>query len=247
MRKLIIFAKAPLKGKVKTRLLKDTPLDEDDILKLYSSFLVDTATLAGRSIADKLFIHYTPKENESDIKAIFKKAVTGKEIVYSPQKGNDFVSRSKTSLNEAMNKGTTIMIGSDSPTLQTKTINDAFKILEDKTDVVLGSSGEGGIYLIGLRDGLSFDYQKIFSDGAELSNFAGEVKKANLTLNLRHEVSDVDVAEDLVTLISLVEAIKVTSSTDGFPIETSKTLDTLNLKIERQGGTRKKVIIKNAD
>jgi len=246
MKKLIIFAKTPIKGRVKTRLLENTPLDENDVLKLYSSFLLDITKIAGKSSADKIFIHYTPKENESQMKSLLEKGLNGKKVFYSHQKGDDFITRINASFNETMDDGLTIMIGSDSPTLQTKTINDAFKMLDGKADTVLGPSGEGGIYLIGMRDGLSFDYQKIFSDGAELSNFAGEVKKAGLTLNLLTEVGDVDLAEDLVTLISLIDAMKVANQSDGFPTETSQTIASLGLKINRQGGTRKKVIIKDA-
>jgi len=137
------------------------------------------------------------------------------------------------------------MIGSDSPTLHSTAISKAFSILEERGGCVLGPSGEGGIYLIGIKSGMSYDYERIFSDGSELVNFSLEAIRAGGNLALLGEVSDIDVASDLVTLLSIVESMKAAGEENfDFPLHTAQELSRLGLKVERSAGTREKMVVK---
>src|SRR3972149_380085 len=89
MNKLLIFTKSPIKGKVKTRLKKDTPLTDDDILKLYTAFLKDTIVAASLSKAQKIYIAYYPE----DSRGVMYDIVFQSSIELFPQSGSDFDDR----------------------------------------------------------------------------------------------------------------------------------------------------------
>jgi hypothetical protein len=106
MNKLLIFAKSPIKGKVKTRLKKDTPLTDGNILKLYTAFLKDTIISASLSKAQRIYIAYYPEDSREvmidvikgvkesrgrGIKGFFTRTL--KSIELFPQSDNDFDSR----------------------------------------------------------------------------------------------------------------------------------------------------------
>jgi len=248
MKSLIVFAKAPVKGEVKTRLKQNTPLSDNDLVVLYTAFLKDTLVTAGKSSADKIIINYTPAESEELMRNLAEEFVGSKDLDFIPQEGNGFSERIKSSFDHARQSGSkiSIMTGSDSPTLQSTTIDDAFDLIEKRGGCVLGPSGEGGIYLIGMESRLSFDYEKIFSNGSELINFSLEVKRAGGNLSLLGEVSDIDVASDLVTLLSLVGSMKLAGEDNfDFPFHTAQELSRLGLSVERSEGTREKMVVKN--
>ncbi len=245
MNSLIVFAKAPVKGMVKKRLLESSPLNEDDICLLYGAFLKDTLTAAGKTAADRVILNYTPFEQKAEMLSFANEHLAGKKVVAVPQHPGDFVERINASFHYDLGNGATasVMIGSDSPALTARHIDSAFSALSANGGVVLGPSGEGGIYLIGLKSGLKFNYTKIFSQGAELSNFAREAKEAGESLKILEEVTDVDVGCDLVTIVSLLEAMEHAGKADSFPQHTFDTIKKLKLKVERTKGTRSKVVV----
>src|SRR3990170_4814828 len=87
--KILIFAKSPIKGKVKTRLKKDTPLTDEDILKLYTAFLKDTIISASLSKAQRIYVAYYPE----DSRAVMYDIVFQSSIELFPQSGCDFDDR----------------------------------------------------------------------------------------------------------------------------------------------------------
>jgi len=249
MKTLIVFAKAPVKGMVKTRLMENTPLNEESILLLYRSFLEDILGVAGRSCAEKIILNFTPSDMADEMRALTDEVLKGKSFELLPQSGDNFHERITSSFEYAKSVGSTstVMIGSDSPTLKTSLIDSAFSILERDGGSVLGPSGEGGIYLIAIDPMLELNYDEIFFGGAELINFsrAVEIKGAHLTL--LEEVTDVDIASDLVTLISIVESMKSARFTgDGFPSKTAETIGRLRLGVSQADGTRGKVLTMEA-
>ena len=97
MKTVIIFAKTPQAGKVKTRLFRDTALDAENACTLYDAFLRDTITMTTLTTADKIAIHYTPPEDEAAIKKIAKSLKLGarndRRITFVPQTGETFTER----------------------------------------------------------------------------------------------------------------------------------------------------------
>ena len=171
-----------------------------------------------------------------------------RKLALQPQSGKDFSERVQNSFKDAFSTGgsSVVMIGSDSPTLQPKTINSAFSLLGENGGVVLGPSGEGGLYLIGLANGYLPDFSKIFGESSELLNFTRELESAKQPLSLLDELTDVDVASDLVTLISIIAAMRYakTDAETVFPENSARMIDELKLGVERKNGTRDKRIVR---
>lgn len=244
MKSLIVFAKAPLEGKVKTRLAEKTPLTEVELCELYRSFLCDTLEISGKCEADKVILNFTPTESETLMREIAEQRIPTGKLILAPQLGENFSQRIAAAFDYAAGIGakSAVMIGSDSPTLKSATINNAFNILNAQSGAVLGPSSEGGIYLIGLISGFRPDFEKIFGNGCELSSFAEELKKNKIQFTLLEEVTDVDVASDLVSLISLIDAMKAASI--DFPQNSARAIEKFRLRVVQRNGTRDKVIIR---
>ncbi|MBI3583779.1 MAG: DUF2064 domain-containing protein [Nitrospinae bacterium] len=279
MNKLLIFAKSPIKGKVKTRLKKDTPLTDDDILKLYTAFLKDTIISASLSKAQKIYIAYYPEDSRDvmyDI--VFQSSIFNLQslIELFPQSGNDFDVRLTNAIRyisphpALSQKGrgkrggdNIIILGSDSPHIQPSTINKAFKFLSTPNfngAMVLGPSGEGGVYLIGLRGKgqgargkKGFDFNGVFTSGNESDNLIKIAKRKKMPLLILEELTDVDVKSDLITLVSNLSIIEYSSrhTKIHLPRYTMNAIKGLGLAVERKedgstgspgSGTREKYL-----
>ncbi|MBI5182548.1 MAG: TIGR04282 family arsenosugar biosynthesis glycosyltransferase [Nitrospirae bacterium] len=147
MNALIIFAKTPVKGRVKTRLQKN--LSQAEALKLYKGFLFETVNLADKVKNCKKIIACYPDERHPYFKKIAKRF--GFHLI--KQHGRDLGDRMKNALAEFLDKGfkKAVIIGCDSPTLPKEYIESAFRGL-DKKRIIIGPSCDGGYYLIGVRD-----------------------------------------------------------------------------------------------
>lgn len=243
---LIVFAKAPLAGEVKTRLAATAPLSPEEVCALYEAFLNDVLQCAANSRADKIFLHYTPAAAGQQMAGIAQKYFAAGRLVMLPQGEGTFASRIAASFATAEKMGATrlVMIGSDSPHLQSRLVDAAFAMLSGN-GAALGPSGEGGVYLIGVRAGMRPDWVKVFGDGAELVNLCREIVRLGGTVNLLEELTDVDVATDLVTLATMIETMEMAARRGEFPQRTADELKRLKLMIGRNGGTRDKVLKRN--
>ena len=140
MNSLIVFAKTPRAGQVKTRLIKNTPLSEDEVCSLYRAFLCDVLAAAGKSEADRIIVNYLPADGGAEMAALAKGRIPAQKLALTPQRGENFSERVQNSFNDSFSSGATpvVMIGSDSPTLQPKTVNSAFRLLGKNGGVALG-------------------------------------------------------------------------------------------------------------
>lgn len=163
-RALIIFAKEPKKGSVKTRL---NNLSESKRLNLYKAFLKDTVHSAKQVNCQQRIIAY---ESRRGAPAYLKKIAP--QFRFYKQKGINLGERMYRAFRQAAKTKPCkiVIIGSDSPTLPVSYIEDAFNFL-DKHDLALGPSHDGGYYLIGLKKncfrlfkGIEWSSDKVFRD-----------------------------------------------------------------------------------
>lgn len=144
---LIVFAKLPVSGRVKTRLTP--PLSPDEATLLYRCMLEDIlakiATLDGLDI--KLW--YEPAPAAADYFARI-----APDMESRPQQGNDLGERMAEAFRHAFAAGcgAAVIIGTDSPDLPLAAIERACERLrEPRTDVVFGPSRDGGYYLLAMK------------------------------------------------------------------------------------------------
>jgi rSAM/selenodomain-associated transferase 1 len=152
---LVVMAKAPLAGEVKTRLCP--PLTPAEAAELYRCFVLDTVERVRKLATVQPVMAYTPPAG----RAWFEELVP--DFILMPQQGADLGVRMATCFERLFTQGYTgvLLTGSDLPTLPLAHLQRAAACLTvPGIDVVLGPSEDGGYYLIGLRH----LYPELFED-----------------------------------------------------------------------------------
>lgn len=146
---LIIFAKAPRPGHVKTRLQPFLPAE--GAAALYRAFLHDLLDTATALPDVQCLIAFPPRPGaEEHLRKIF---ASHRELSYFTQAGMNLGERLAAAFQLSHEEGwkKTVLIASDSPTLPGRFIAEAFAALAH-SDLVLGPCTDGGYYLLGMRD-----------------------------------------------------------------------------------------------
>lgn len=146
---LVLLAKAPVAGQVKTRLIG--ALTAEDTADLYAAFLSDTFALM-EAIADerealRLVLCYTPEGEEEALEKVEREG-----SLMLIQRGADLGERLQNCFADLFELGyeTVVIVGGDSPTLPGEHVWDAFESLTDDNQVVIGPTEDAGYYLIGM-------------------------------------------------------------------------------------------------
>jgi rSAM/selenodomain-associated transferase 1 len=143
---LVVFAKAPRVGAVKTRLCP--PLSPVAAARLYRCFLLDTLDRVQAVRGVTPAVAYAPR----GARAFFAAARPGMLLV--PQGGGDLGVRMARVVEDLFARGyaAVVIVGADSPTLPLRHLRAAIRLLGSAAaDGVIGPSEDGGYYLIGLR------------------------------------------------------------------------------------------------
>ncbi|OGS17848.1 MAG: hypothetical protein A3J83_08610 [Elusimicrobia bacterium RIFOXYA2_FULL_40_6] len=193
---LIIFAKYPQKNKVKTRLAKE--IGAQKAAELYKSFVEQTlltARKAGGAGVD-IFVNIKP----STVLNKFKKWL-GQDLQYMKQQDLGLGAELSAVFTALFNKGykKVIAIGTDTPDLPVKFINEAYSRLS-KCDAVIGPSKDGGYYLIGLNKNklCSKVFNNInWSTGTVFDSTVKILKENSASYCVLKEWQDIDNLEDL--------------------------------------------------
>jgi len=192
-RTLVIMAKAPRAGMVKTRLSQSLP--SPAVTALYRCLLEDTISLA-RSLRGVEVAVMCPA---SDIDALER--LHGKTVQVVAQKG-DGLAAGLTSVfaQFAAIERHVIAFNSDSPHLPGSVLKSAFRILTVH-DMVVGPTHDGGYYLVGARAA----HKTLFeNDGlgtsSALERLLARARVLKLSAGLTAPFYDIDVADDLIRL-----------------------------------------------
>jgi len=143
---LVVIAKQPESGKVKTRIA--AAIGDDRATDLYRCALQDTLHLA-RSIEHvQHVLSYAPPTDDG--RRYF--AHVAADFTLLPQQGTNLGERLNGTFSRLLaNYSPVVAIGSDSPDLPAQVIDCAFSVLDAGADVCLGPADDGGYYLIGMR------------------------------------------------------------------------------------------------
>lgn len=193
---LIIFARNPVLGKVKTRLARE--VGDEKALQIYLKLLEHTHKVADHVEAQK-HVFYTDNIDEFGLLDYFK---FQKKI----QAGSDLGERMHNAMKSGFDEGyrNVIIIGSDCIELTTEIIEDAFDVLRSN-DCVLGPASDGGYYLIGLRVLHDFLFQdKPWSTSDVLLDTLLDLQNAQLSYKLLPTLNDIDTKTDLDLLKDMI-------------------------------------------
>jgi hypothetical protein len=193
-RVLVIMAKAPRPGAVKTRLVPR--LSPAAVTAFYGCLLDDTLALA-RSLGDVEVAIMCPDLDVNELTQL-----AGSDVSVVAQKG-DGLAAGLTSVFAHFVEGhqrRVIAFNSDSPHLPRSVLEGAFETLAAH-DVVVGPTHDGGYYLVGAKA----SHPTLFGgDGmgtsSALERLLSRVRALELSLGFADTFYDIDVAEDLTRL-----------------------------------------------
>ncbi len=196
-RRLIVFARFPEAGRVKTRLIP--ALGERGAAELHQRMLARTLDWA-RQLAEqtRLTLELRFDRNPSDVDCteygIERRRFQG------PGGLGDRLTRAVDEVfaDTANPVRRVVIIGTDCPELSAEVVTRAFADLE-RRDVVLGPAADGGYYLIGLREpapelfsGIDWGSDRVCAQTVRRARATG------LTVAFLEVLDDVDVPGDLV-------------------------------------------------
>src|SRR5262249_31100339 len=191
---LVIMAKAPRRGAVKTRLAPS--LSPEAVTAFYCCLLDDTLALA-QSLGDVEVAIMCP---ESDVNELAQLA--GNETNVVAQKGEGLAAGLTSVFAHFAedHQRRTIAFNSDSPHLPRSVLEDAFETLA-AYDVVVGPTHDGGYYLVGAKA----SHPALFAhDGmgtsSALERLLFRARALELSVGFAQPFYDVDVADDLTRL-----------------------------------------------
>ena len=142
--RILVFAKRPAAGHVKTRLTP--PLPPDEAANVYEACVRDVIALAARQRA-RVELWYVDEERA---RIWFEKEMPN--LPAEAQATGDLGVKMLDAFERSFADGAerVVIIGSDIPTLPEAVLNAAFDDLHE-VDVAIGPTVDGGYYLIGMR------------------------------------------------------------------------------------------------
>jgi len=185
---VIVFAKAAVPGRVKTRLIP--ALGPDLASRLHKAFVSDTLR-ALESLASRYDV-----EIHTDVPT----AAWPECAVRKLQSGGDLGQKMLAALSGSLEEGrpAALILGGDSPTLPMGYVAEA---LECPTDVCLGPCEDGGFYAIACRRTDPEMFRHVVWSCAETrQQTMAAIERVGLTASLGPAWYDVDTGEDLSRL-----------------------------------------------
>lgn len=191
---LVVFAKAPEAGRVKTRLVP--PLSFEEARDLYDCLLADALETSARAAAQLGLELVLAVDPPLALVSLAAKAPRSFRLV--AQRGADLGGRMQWAMEEAAAGGSApvLLRGSDSPTLDAALIGDAVDALE-QVDLVIRPDRDGGYNLVGLRRPAPGLFAHPMSTPSVLRDTLVRAESLGLRTHLLTTGFDLDRIEDL--------------------------------------------------
>ena len=185
--KLVIMAKAPELGKVKTRLAAS--FGDEEALKIYKKLLNYTLRESNCALWESI-VYFTGKADSE---------VNTYDFSIATQTGENLGNRMDNAFKAEFKNGAerVAMIGTDCAGLTLGHIERAFGMLK-LHDLVLGPANDGGYYLIAMNQPHSELFQNVPWSSEHVLEITKEIAEENhLSMGFLEELVDVDTESDL--------------------------------------------------
>lgn len=200
MRQLLVFARTPRPGTVKTRL---TPtLGADGACRLYRAFLVDLAAELRR--LSNTIVHWIVDGPAQEITEVI-----GDDWAFSVQPSGDLGQRLCTAFQQAFGRGSgpVAAVGTDCPLLSASDLEALFAALANPLDAALIPAEDGGYAGLALASRCDAAFHGIpWSTSGVLTATCRTLGTAGRHVRLLPPRRDVDIAEDLGHLTDALAA-----------------------------------------
>ena len=192
---LLLFARAPVPGQVKTRLVP--PLTQESVLRLYRAFLEDAARAYLAPALWTAALAAEPDSEHPEFQRLF-----GPPWRRGVQSAGDLGQRLTSAFEKEFSRGApaAVAVGSDHPALARRVLEEAFGRLTGGADAVLVPAEDGGYCAIGLR--ARAPVAQVFRDipwstAETLAVTCERMRESGLKTSLLETAYDVDRPEDL--------------------------------------------------
>ena len=143
---VIVFAKAPVPGQVKTRLIP--LLGESGAACLHERLAWHSLDRALHAGVGPVMLWCSPSTDHP----FFRHCSESFQVSLHPQRGRDLGERMAQAFRETLNRAdAALLMGTDSPNLTVNDLREASLCLHQNKDAVIGPAEDGGYVLIGLR------------------------------------------------------------------------------------------------
>jgi rSAM/selenodomain-associated transferase 1 len=188
---LVIMAKAPRPGTVKTRLARSLPVPA--VTELYRCLLDDTISLA-QGLKGVEVVMMCPECDVEDLRS-----ATDNTVHVVPQAGSGLAAglTSVFAHFAAAGRDRIVAFNSDSPHLPASVLENAFRALA-ACDVVVGPTHDGGYYLVGAtasHPGLFTG--EVMGTTSAFETLLARARALRLSVQLTNPFYDIDEAADL--------------------------------------------------
>lgn len=204
VRTLIVLAKAPVAGRVKTRLCP--PATPEEAADIAAAALLDTLDATAAVPGARTLVAFTGDAagaaRAPEVRAALRRADT------TPQRGPDLGSRIVAAHADAARRypgSASLQIGMDTPQVHAGLLDESLARLGD-ADAVLGLAPDGGWWALGLRNPVA---ARAIEGVPTSRDDTGErtlsaLRGAGLRVALLPELTDVDDADDAREVAALV-------------------------------------------
>ena len=189
---LILFAKQPIPGEVKTRLQRD--YTGEQAAEIAAFLVFRTVELAVSSWPSEVYLYGAPDANHP----LFRELATDYRVHLATQAGGDLGDRMMRALREGVARsGAAGIMGCDVPQCRWEIIERAHEQLA-KGHNVIGPTVDGGYYFIGMQAAPRVLFEKIDWGGPNVAKVTLErAQRLGMYFEQLPELRDIDTVEDL--------------------------------------------------
>lgn len=189
---LLQFAREPVPGRVKTRMLAQ--LSAEQACELHSEMVLWTCErLVGAQLGDVEVCVAGSRQHP-----LFRRCLALGAARVTRQRGADLGERMFAALERGLDgHGKVLLVGSDCPELDADYLQTALDAL-DRVPVVIGPALDGGYVLIGVRRLDTRIFQAVpWGTGGVYAQTLANLAAAGLAVTSLHPLADVDTPKDL--------------------------------------------------
>lgn len=187
---LLLFAREPVPGRVKTRLAEG--IGEVEAARVYAN--------VARVVADQVrggpyrtVVYFDPP----GARKVVRKWLGSEDLHFTPQEGDDLGERLVCAIEKELGESpAVVVVGTDAPGVDRALVTEALERLGG-AEVVLGPAEDGGYYLIGMKAPHPELFRGIpWSTGGVLTATLARARGLGLRTSLLRTLPDVDTVQD---------------------------------------------------
>lgn len=198
--RLIIFAKFPQLGRVKTRL--EALLGAEGCLALHYALITHALDLARNWEQGPVELWFSERPSKSELDGLLQLLDVPKSVTVCFQQGNNLGERMQYALQSATEQGdAAVLIGTDCPGQKDVHLIQASRLLTSEVDVAVQPALDGGFVLIGCSGSVPSLIGDIdWGTDKVLGQLEAELEKQQLTIGKIEVISDLDEERDFLLL-----------------------------------------------